>query len=498
MLYFRMFLVMGVSLFTSRIVLRQLGAVDYGIYGVVGGIIAMLSFLNGAMSNSTVRFLSFAQGREDQARATRTFRTAIAIHILLAFIVIALAETLGLWFLNHHMTIPADRLSAANWVFQSAVAAFVFSILRTPLNAVVIARERMEIFALLSIIEVVMKLIVALSLTLILSHKLKVYALLNLATVIILVLANLLYCRHCFPECRTIRPTFDKEMFRPMAGFMSWSAFGSFSWVARNQGCNILLNVFLGPTVNAAYGLSMQVNSAINSFVQNFTTAINPQITKTYSVSDIRQTERLITYGCKFSFYLLLILSFPVVMAIEPILKFWLGNYPAYTPVFTQIVLIISQIDCFAYCISAGIRASGRVKAYEITIGTIHFLSLPIAYLLLRSGAAPQSVFIAIALLSFMALFIRLRLLKDCIPEISISGILRSVFLPAGALAGVCALLYCGYQHLQLAQTVNPLLTIAASILIVLALEAGIGLNARERKFIRQFLLKPSAKKDAQ
>ena len=490
MLYVRMFLVMGVSLFTSRVVLAQLGAVDYGIYGVVGGIIAMLMFINGAMSLSTVRFLSYALGRDDTENSARIFRTAIAIHILISLIVVLLAETLGLWFLNHYMTIPADQLPAANWVFQCAVVSFVFAILRTPLNAVVIARERMEAFAILSVLEVVLKLIVALSLTFILSQKLKAYAILSLAAVVIMTAATLLYCRRRFPECRSIRATFDKELFRPMTGFMSWSTFGTFSWVGKAQGCNILLNIFFGPLVNAAYGLSTQVNYAINGFVQNFTTAINPQITKTYSVNDFRQTEHLIIYGCKFSFYLLLILAFPIMMATEPILKFWLGDYPSYTPSFIQLVLIISQIESFTYCIGAGVRATGKVKVYEIAVGGIQFLSLPIAYALFRHEMPPQSVFVVVAMLAIVALFVRLWLLKRYIPEISISRILHSVFLPSGLLALICALLYVSYHHLQFAQTVNPIITIAGSVLIVIALEVGIGLNATERNTIRQTLVK--------
>ena len=488
MLYFRMFLVMGVSLYTSRIVLGQLGAVDYGIYGVVGGIIVMLSFLNGAMSLSTVRFLSFALGRDDAACAGRIFRTAIAIHIILSLIVVLLAETLGLWFLHHYMKIPTDQFTAANLVFQCATVSFVFSILRTPLKAVVIARERMEVFAILSVLEVVMKLMVALSLTFLSANKLEVYALLNLATVVIMTVANLLYCRRCFPECQSIRATFDKELFLPMAKFMSWSSFGSFSWVGKTQGCNILLNIFFGPVVNAAYGISSQVNTAINGFVQNFTTAINPQITKTYSVHDFKQTERLIIYGCKFSFYLLLILSFPILMATEPILKFWLGHYPAYTPAFVQLVLIISQVESFTYCIGAGVRATGKVKIYEIAVGGIQLLSLPVSYILLSYGMAPQSVFVVIALLSIVALLVRLWILKIYIPEISIFRILQSVFIPSGLLAIICALLYAGYRHRELTQTINPIITIVGSILIVFILEIVIGLNAKERKFIRQTL----------
>ena len=490
MLYFRMFLVMGVSLYTSRIVLRELGSVDYGIYSVVGGIIVLLSFFNGAMSLSTVRFLSFALGRDDIHGASRAFRTAITIHILLSLIVVLLTETLGLWFLNHYMKIPSDQLTAANWVYQCAVISFVFSILRTPLNAVVIARERMEIFALLSVFEVVMKLVVALSLTFILANKLKVYSLLNLGTIIILTVTNLIYCLRCFPECRSIRAIYDKELFRPMAGFMSWSTIGALSWVGKKQGCNILLNLFFGPVANAAYALSSQVNAALNSFVQNFTTAINPQITKTFSANDFKQTERLIIYGCKISFYLLLILSFPILMATEPILKFWLGDYPAYTPAFTQLVLIISQIESFTYCIGAGVRATGKVKIYETAVGGIQLLSLPIAYIFLRHGMAPQSVFVVIALLAVVALIVRLWVLKINMPEISIVRILHSVFLPSGLLAVACVLLYVSYMQLELMQYVNPIITIAGSMLIVMILEAGIGLNAEERKIICQAVIK--------
>ncbi|MDE5829787.1 MAG: lipopolysaccharide biosynthesis protein [Duncaniella sp.] len=490
MLYIRMFLVMGVSLYTSRIVLSQLGAVDYGIYGVVGGIIVMLSFLNGAMSMSTVRFLSFALGKDDTERAGRIFRTAIAIHVILSLIIVLSAETLGLWFLNHYMRMPHDQLAAANMVFQCSVVSFVFAILRTPLSAVIVARERMEVFAVMGVLEVVLKLIVALSLTLLTADKLEAYALLNLATAAILTVAHLIYCRRHFSECRSIRAVYDKELFRPMTGFMSWSTIGMLSWVGKSQGCNILLNLFFGPTVNAAYGLSSQVNTAINGFVQNFTTAINPRITKTFSANDIRHTESLIIYGCKFSFYLLLIVSFPILMATEPILTFWLGDYPAYTPVFIKLVLIISQIESFNYCIGAAIRATGRVKVYEIAIGGIQLLSLPVAYILLRHAMPPQSVFVVIALLSCIALAVRLRLLKMYIPEISISGILHSVFLPSGLISAVCALLYAGYRHLDLITTFNPIITIAGSMAAVIILEIGIGLNGKERKSIFQAVVK--------
>ncbi|MDE6040067.1 MAG: lipopolysaccharide biosynthesis protein [Muribaculaceae bacterium] len=490
MLYLRMFLVMGVSLYTSRIVLRQLGSVDYGIYNVVGGIIVMLSFLNGAMSMSTVRFLSYSIGRHDADEGARVFRTAITIHILLSLIILILAETLGLWFLNHYMTIPSGQLQAANWVYQCTVVSFVFSILRTPLSAVVVSRERMEIFAVLSVLEVMMKLVVAISLTFILGNKLKAYALLNLGAVALLTLITLIYCRKRFPECSSIRTIYDKELFLPMAGFMSWSTIGTLAWVGKNQGCNILLNLFFGPAVNAAYALSAQVNTALKGFVQNFSTAINPQIFKTYSAGEVAQTEMLIISGCKISFYLLLILSFPILIATEPILKIWLGSYPHYTPIFIQLVIVISLIESFTYSIGAGVRATGRVKIYEITVGGVQLLNLPIAYILLRNGLPPQSVFFTIAMIALVALFIRLGILKNSIRQISMRRIIQSVFLPSGLLAIVCALLYSCHRQLEFTQNINPIITILGSMLIVVILEAGIGLNSKERKIIRQTLAK--------
>ena len=490
MLYFRMFLVMGVSLYTSRVVLEQLGEVDYGIYGVVGGLIVMLMFINGAMTMSTVRFLSVALGRDDLEGATRVFRSAITIHIFLSLIILLLAETLGLWFLNQYMTIPPDRLSAANWVYQCSVASFVFTILRTPFSAVIMARERMEAFAIISVLEAAMKLLVALSLTCIIADKLEVYALLNLGTVVILTAATLIYCRHYFHECKSLRAIYDKDLIRPMTGFMSWSTIGTLSWVGKNQGCNILLNLFFGPVVNAAYTLSSQVNTALNGFVQNFTMAVRPQIFKTYAAGDTDSTESLIIFGSKISFYLLLIVSFPILIATEPILRIWLGTYPPYTPMFIKLVIVTSLVESFTYSIGAGVRATGRVRLYEITVGGLQLLSLPTAYLLLHCGMAPPSVLITIATFSCITLVARLWLLKNSIPQISMLRILRSVFLPSGLLATACVGLYAGYHYLEMTDNVNPLITIAGSLVIVLLLEAGIGLNGKERKIILQSVLK--------
>ena len=484
MLYFRMFMVMGVSLYTSRIVLEQLGTVDYGIYSAVGSIVVLLTFLDGAMSLSTVRFLSFALGRNDTAGASRIFRTAFSIHIILSLIILLLAETLGLWFLNHYMKIPPSQLSAANWVYQCTLASFIFSILRSPVSSVVIAHEKMKIFAVLSVLEVVMKLMVALSLTLILADKLKAYAILNLGAVIVFTAINVIYCSRYFPECRSFRPIYDKEMFRPMTRFMSWSIFGHLSWIGKNQGCNILLNLFFGPVVNAAYALAAQVNAALNGFVQNFTTAINPRITKTYSSGEFGQSERLIIYGSKISFYLLLILSFPILIATKPILRIWLATPPPDTAVFIQLVIINSLIESFTYCLGAGIRATGEVKLYEIIVGSIHFAILPLAYVALYYGLNPQSIFIIMIILSCVALCARLAILKKYLKSFSILKMCRIVFLPAGVITAILTGLFVLYKMNNLAEIINPFITIATSALLVIALEFLIGFNSSERKFI--------------
>lgn len=497
MLYIRMFLVTGVALYTSRVVISQLGVTDYGIFHVVGGVVTLLSFLNGAMANVTQRFLSYEIGANNKARLIKTFRTSIAIHIIIGITVLLIAETIGLWFLNRVMTIPSSQLSGANWVYQCAIAGFLLSIFNVPFNAAIIAREKMRIYAYLGLLEVCMKLAVAFSLTLLVGDKLKFYALLVLGINTVVGLASIVYCKHRFNECKRLKPLFEKEIFRPMIGFASWSTLGSFAWIGKSQGCNIILNLFFGPAINAAYGISNQVNAAIGRFVQTFTTAVNPQIVKSYSSGNFNNLQQLIIWGAKFSFLLLLAISFPLLMATGDLLKLWLVNIPDNTVIFTQLIILNSLLESFSYTMSTGLRAVGKVKWNEIGVGCTLLMNLPASYILLKLGYAPASIIIVTIALTVTSLAVRLGLLRKYVPEFSAGRFCKAVFLPTSGISIICTALFCLSRHFDMCSQLNPIATITLAFIIVVALEYTLGLNDGERQLVCNFIRsKLNRKKD--
>ncbi|MDE7088501.1 MAG: lipopolysaccharide biosynthesis protein, partial [Prevotella sp.] len=314
MLYIRMFLIMGMTLYTSRIVLAALGVVDFGIYNVVSGFVVMLSFLNGAMAQSTQRFMAYEIGQNNRERLKTTFKTAFTIHLIIALIIILLAETIGLWFLNCVMNIPADQMYAANWVYQCSILSFTISIIQVPYNACIIAHEKMQAHAYIGIIEVIMKFSVAFLISSVVSsERLIIYAVMLSGVSLLTCGFYITYCRRNFTEC--ISGWYhERKLFNTMFGYAAWSTLGTFAWVCKSQGCNLILNIFFGPVINAAYGISAQVNTAVSNFVLNFTTAVNPQIVKSYSQDDFGNMQKLVTYGSKFSFFLMLLLSFPILL----------------------------------------------------------------------------------------------------------------------------------------------------------------------------------------
>lgn len=313
LLYVRMFFVMAVTLFTSRVVLATLGVTDFGIYNVVGGVVAMMGILNNAMAVSTQRYLTFELGRGDAVRLKQVFCMCLAIFVMLAVVVVVLGETVGLWFLNSKMTIPADRMVAANWVYQFSILACVASLIVTPYNAVIIARERMNVYAYVGILEVVLKLAVVYLLLVIPVDRLTTYGLLILLSQIVIAVIYMLYCTRHFAEAR-YRVYWDGSLFRELVSYSGWNLFGSAAGVVKGQGLNILLNMFFTPAVNAARGIAYQVNAAITQFFTNFYTAVRPQITKYYAQGDMEEMTKLIFRSSKMSFYLIMLISMPVII----------------------------------------------------------------------------------------------------------------------------------------------------------------------------------------
>ena len=426
LLYFRMLLTMAISLYTSRVVLNVLGVVDFGIYNVVGGVVAMFTILSGSLSASVSRFLTFELGKGDNDKLKRVFSTSVIIHIALAIVVLVLTETAGVWFLNHKMTVPIERLEAANWVLQFSILTFVVNIISVPYNAAIIAHEHMKAFAYISIVEVVLKLVVVYLLYILVYDKLLIYAFMLFILALIVRIIYGVYCKKNFDEC-SFHIVYDKGLLREMTGFAGWNFIGASSAVLRDQGVNILLNMFCGPAVNAARGISFQVNTAINGFVVNFMTALNPQITKSYASRDYKYSLTLVYQGARLSFYMLLLLSLPVIIETEQILTVWLKLVPAHTVNFVRLILILALSEALSGTMVTVMLATGKIRNYQIVVGGLQMLNFPLSYILLKLGLFPEITMVVSIAISGICLLARLWMLKGMI-DISIKYFLVHVF----------------------------------------------------------------------
>ena len=392
-LYFRMILIMLVTLYTSRVVLAELGINDYGIYNVVGGVVLMFSFLNSCMSTATQRFLTFELGRGDTDRLKKVFAAALNIHITIGIFIIFLAETVGLWFVNEKLVIPESRMIAANWVYQFSILTFCINIIQVPYNAVLIAHEKMNVYAYISILEALLKLGIVYLLLIVSADKLIVYGVLVFAVQLIIRIVYLMYCRKHYEESR-FRLFWDKALYQQMSGFAGWNLFGSVAWLMRDQGINIVLNLFFGPAINAARGVASQVSHAVMGFISNFQVALNPQITKDYATGNITGMERLSYLGIKFSFLILFTMAFPLCLNIDYVLHLWLVDVPDYAALF--IILIMIDALCgtlWGSPLMTSLAATGRIRNYQIVVSCIILCILPVGYIALKLGCDAPSVF---------------------------------------------------------------------------------------------------------
>ena len=334
-----MMFTMVISLFTSRIILQKLGVDDYGIYQAVGGVVGFLSFINGALSTGSSRFLTYALGEGNVEKFKRTFSTTLNIHILIAILIVIVAETIGLWFLYHKMVIAPDRLSAAVYTYHLSILTAVFTLTQVPYNATIVAHEKMSIYAYMSIFEVSAKLLICYLLTIGNFDRLMMYATLLLVVQVGCMCFYRFYCTHHFEEAR-FSFSFDKKIFKEIAGFSGWSMFANASIALNSQGVLILLNMFFAPAVVAARAISLQVNMAANQFVSNFRQAANPQIVKKYASGDYEGSKHLLLESTKYSYYMMYLIALPVCLLAYPLLKLWLGVVPDYTVPFLQIVIV--------------------------------------------------------------------------------------------------------------------------------------------------------------
>lgn len=409
-----MIFVMIVSLYTSRVVLKALGVEDYGIYNVVGGVVAMFTMLSGSLSSAISRFITFELGRGDEEKLSKVFSSSISIQIAIAAILVLLGETIGVLFLNTYMVIPPERMYAANWVLQFSIATFVINLLSVPYNAAIIAHENMNIYAYVSIFECIAKLLIAYLVTVTPFDKLIVYSALLFALSLI---TRFIYGYHCqknYTECK-FRFIWDSNLLKSMFSFAGWNFIGASSHVLRTQGCNILINLFHGAAVNAACGIATQLNAAVHSFVGNFMTALNPQITKSYANNQSQRLFTLLFQGARLSYFLLLILSLPIIVNANYVIELWLNVVPAHTTLFVRLILILALSESISTPLITAILATGKIRNYQIIVGGIQLMNVPISYILIKLGYIPESVTIVAIILSQCCLIARLILLRKMI-----------------------------------------------------------------------------------
>ena len=494
LLYFRMLLSMGVSLYTSRIILNALGIEDYGINNVVGGVVAMFGLLSGSLSSAISRFITFELGKGDIDKLKRIFCTSVNIQIILIGIVVVLMETVGLWFLNNKMVIPENRLSAANWLFQFSVVTFALGLLCVPYNAVIIAHEKMSAFAYISIVDVLFKLIIALIITYNPFDRLVYFGLLIAICGIINRTIYATYSRRHFEEA-TYRMIFDKELMKEMFGFAGWNFFGSAAVLLREQGGNILLNLFFGPGVNAARGIAMQVKNAVTGFVSNFTTAVNPQITKSYAAGDREQTLKLVFQSTKFSFFIILLIALPILISTPYILELWLKQVPEHTVNFVRLSIIFAMSDTLARPLVTLMLATGDIKRYQIVVGGSNMLvNIPVSLLCLCFGAQPESVFVVAIITSIMTEMIRLFMLKKMV-NLSVKYFLSTVYLKSITVAiSAAAIPYITKMYLE--ENLVAFIVISfISVLSAVTMSYWIGCNKTEKIFIKKHVQQVMHKK---
>jgi len=436
LLYIRMFLTMGVSLYTSRVVLNALGIEDYGIYSVVGGVVTLFTFFNSAMSTVTQRFLAMDVGKKDWEGLRKTFNSALIVHIGIALLVLLIAETVGLWFVNFKLNLPPGKTDDANFVYQFSILTSMVSITQVPFNALLIVRERMNVFAMISIAEVVLKLFIVYLLYISPYNKLETYSVLLFLALVVVSTIYKIYCLKNFKES-VFKFYKDKNYYKTLVSYSGWNLFGNIAYVAKGQGTNMLLNIFFGTVVNAAYGIMIQVQTAVNSFSSNFQMAVNPQIYKNYAQGDMQQMHKLMFQASKFSYYLMFVLICPIVFNVNFILLWWLKHPPQYTAILVNLALVNLLVECISRPLATGSMATGNIKWYQITVGTILFLNLPLSYIAFKiTGDPPVFLHITI-ILSLITFVLRVLFLRKMV-ALSVLAFIKEVLLPILYVTGIC------------------------------------------------------------
>lgn len=488
LLYIRMLIILIISLYTSRVVLSVLGADDFGIYNVVGGVVVLFSFLTNAMTSSTQRFLNYNLGLNDENKVIKVFNTAIITHFTIFVLVFILAETIGLWFVKTQLNIPPDRTTAMLWVYQMSVLSTLINIMVIPYRASIIAAEKMSVFAYVSILEALLKLIIVLILPYVTTDKLISYVvLLSFVSILNFVIYEEV-CRRKLSFTR-FHLQWDKAQYKEQISFSGWYLFGGLAMVGSKQGTNILINIFFNVAINASVGIANQVRNAVYGFITSFQTAFNPPIVKLYAAGEVEELLKLIYRSSKFSYFLLFTLSFPIILFCKEVLSIWLVDVPEYAVIFTQLVMIESFTEALSSPLWIAIGATGKVQKYQFFVSLIILSSLPLIYISFKLGFNPIIAFLINLIISIIALLYRLLYIKKYV-HYSFHDYFIQVILPCLKITLISIPVPLILKYYFCASTISTLLILAVSIVISTITIYLIGLNKSERLFITNNIIK--------
>lgn len=481
-LYVRMLFLMIINLYTSRVILEALGIEDFGIYNVVGGFVALFAIVSKSLSGAASRFLNYAMGGGNQELVKRTFSSIVTVQIILACLVAFLAEGIGVWFLNNKMVIPYERLYAANWCFQISLITFCYNLITVPYNAAIIAHEKMKAFAYVSVFEGVAKLIISAIIVFSPIDKLIFYAILLCLLQFLVREMYRLYCKKHFEEC-SYRFIFDKKLLKELLSYAGWGYIGSTAEVLRNQGINVLINLFFGPSINAARAIANQVLHAVSGFINNFITAVRPQLVQSYAAGKYDYVNKLVLLSSKFSFFLFFVLSFPVILNAEYLLHLWLKVVPDQCTVFVQLTMLFSSITVLYRPISIAQAATGKIRDYQLVVSGAQLLNLPVSYICLKLGCDAYVVLIVAIILSFVVLYLSIIMIRRIMPfdyKAFIKQILLKVVCVCFVALPVPLVLKLVMPNNVYCVLLNIILCVISAILSVFF----IGCNQNEKDFI--------------
>lgn len=493
-LYIRQFLTMAVAIYTSRIVLDALGIVDYGVYNVVGGMVAMFGFLNSSLAQATQRFIAFGIEKNSMEDQRKTFSMLLNVHLLIALLLFILCETIGLWFFYNKLIIPVERLDSAFWVMQCSIITLMVSVTQVPYNASIFGYEKMDVYAYISILEVLLKLSVVIILQYFFPDKLMAYGIMLMAVQFFVAMTYRIYCAYNFQSCHYCM-YWSKSMFKQVFGYSGWSLIGNLAFTLNNQGMNFLINIFFGPVYNAAKGIATAVESAVSSFVTNFLGASIPQIIKSYASGDLDYCYKLNFKSSKFGFFLFMMVSLPLISIINKVLSLWLVDVPEYASIFCVLSLFYIQTNTMGGTLQNVAQATGQIRNFQVSNGLLKLLPLPFVYMLYKIGADVNTYLYVLIFFSLLGLFAQLAAIHSILRSYPVRLFLKNVTMVEIVTFLIPCILSLWCYQLDYSGLIIPLGVFVGVFIVCVTCIWSIGLTKGERIWVKNIVINKINKK---